>query len=383
MSQIFIVTLLIFSIAAGQLIKIPIGQQVGLTLLDFTLIFFAFLFLSQKVKTIRLTTLTKSALIFLFIAIISLLVSPLKLSNNEFFQSLGYSVRFLLIFLVSILVASTYKEKVRLILLYSGITIAIIGLLQFIFIPDLGFLENQGFDPHYFRTVSTFLDPNFTGAYLTLTLLILVSYRLPNKIKYPLFFIIFLALLTTFSRGAYLMFGVSFISLSILKHSTKTFILTTFLCSILLLSFLAYQQLIATPRNIDRAGSASYRFQAWEQGWQVFTNSPLLGVGFNAYRYALEDYRLATDSFLNTRGSSSNDSSLLSVLATTGIVGLISFLFFLRSLLLIGWRAHCNNIYGTVFLSALVGIIIHSFFTNSLFYPFLLFWITLMAYSLD
>ena len=183
----------------------------------------------------------------------------------------------------------------------------------------------------------------------------------------------YLALLTTFSRGAYLAFVTSFGIYSILKRSTKLFFLTILLFSGLLLGFFAYQHLVAAPRGVDRTQSAEFRLNTWQQGWTIFQNQPILGVGFNAYRLALRQYRLADEQFLGSHGASTNDSSLLFVAATTGIIGLISYLFFLFQIAKIGFRKN------PILLASLVGLVAQSFFANTLFYPFLLFWLILLA----
>ena len=258
-------------------------------------------------------------------------------------------------------------------LILSGTTLAITGLLQLIFMPDLRFLQQLGWDPHYFRTASTFFDPNFLGAYMVLTLLLIYNKISKSNLLYNLAAIlIFLALLTTFSRGAYLAFVSAFLTLAILKKSIRLGSTTIFLFFILILGFQIYQQLVAQPRNINRTESAEERLTTWQQGLQIFTMNPVLGIGFNSYRYALAQNSFGDSQFLQSHGASTNDSSLLYVSATTGILGLISYLFFLLSLVLTKKR-------NLILIAALVGLLAQSFFANTLFYPPILLWIILMA----
>lgn len=169
------------------------------------------------------------------------------------------------------------------------------------------------------------------------------------------------------------MFFVSGISFSLLKKSKKIFAATIILFVVLMLGFQLYTQLIAKPKGIDRKQSASYRIDTWQDGLSIFQKSPFLGVGFNTYKYALREYKLADEQFLESRGSSTNDSSLLYVLATTGIIGFSIYILFLISILKISIK---NNY---LVVAALSGLIIHSFFANSLFFPFILIWILLKA----
>lgn len=162
--------------------------------------------------------------------------------------------------------------------------------------------------------------------------------------------------------------------MSFLKKSKILFLASIFLFLGLMLGFQIYTQMVAQPRNIDRAKSATSRLSTWQQGLHLFQKFPILGVGFNAYRYGLKEYNLGDEQFLKSHGSSSNDSSLLYVAATTGIIGLLSFLYFLCSLVYTNYSQ-----YRIIILPALLGLLIHSFFANSLFYPPILLWILLIS----
>ena len=372
--------ILTLSILAGQLVKIPIGQGSGATLLDMSLIFLCLIGLIRIKFHLKTPPLfIKTGLIFILIAIVSLIFSPLSLNANQYLVSFFYTIRFLLIILLGWLIASRafpfFSKSNFNLLTFSGIGLAILGLLQFIFIPDLYFLEQYGWDPHVFRTVSTFLDPSFAGAYFVLTLILLLQKPLKVQIKWQAvtFILVYLALLTTISRGAYLMFTTSFIAIAFLNKSLKLTILTLLLSIGLFLGYYTYHLSVAAPRNIDRVQSAQFRVNSWKRGWEIFTHAPFLGVGYNSYRYALREYHLAPENHLATKGANSNDSSLLHILSTTGIIGLLAYLLFLASLF---WPIKPEKI---IMISALVGLIAHSFFANSLVYPFLFLWIMLAA----
>lgn len=370
--------ILTFSIILGQLIKIPIGTHGGATLLDATVIGLCLLGLDKLRFHLKKPPLfILSALFFIFIALFSLIITPLKLTPQELLTSLSYIIRFssfiLLGWLIYLGTFHTMRKNIPQIFLISGLTLAILGLLQFIFLPDLGFLTNWGWDPHYLRTASTFLDPNFLGAYMVLTLILWYQNFAMAK-KWYLFIgvIIYLTLLTTFSRGAYLAFLTSFGTLSILHRSARLGVITILLFTGLILGFTTYQKLVAQPRGIDRTQSAEFRLATWQQGWQLFSSHPILGVGFNTYRYALKQYNLGDEQFLKSHGSSTNDSSLLYVLTTTGILGFTTYLIFLFALVKSGSREK-------ILPAGLVGLVAQSFFANNLFYPPILLWIILMA----
>ena len=375
-----LISILAFAISAGQLIRIPYGTG-GITILDITVFLFCLWgFIKLKLNLKKPPLQIISALIFITIAIISLILTPLHLIKAEYLNSLSYAVRFSLYILFAWLVFSNafanFKKNISKAFLLSGIAFSAVGILQFIFFPNLDFLATLGWDPHYFRTVSTFFDPNFAGAFLILTLLIVSHLRgghiLTPRVFYIFFVILYLTLLTTFSRSSYLMFLVSGSILSFLKKSKLFFFITVALFLGLMLGFKIYSQAVAKPRNIDREQSAFFRLSTWQQGFTLFQKSPVLGIGFNAYRYGVKQYNLGNDQFLQSHGSSSNDSSLLFVLSTTGIVGFAAFIFFLWCLF---------NTEGLIVKAAIAGLLIHSIFANSLFYPPILAWLLLISIS--
>ena len=370
--------ILILAILAGQLIKIPLGLG-GITLLDLTISGFCLIGIWKvRDKLTNLPKVIRAGLFFFLVALLSLLVTPLDLALNEYLSAAFYLIRFLLYLLFGFLVYQnlfpSLRSKSSELLTFSGAGLAIIGLLQLTFFPNLSFLESSGWDPHYFRTVSTFLDPNFIGAFFILTLLLLYQDKLQFKWGKIFAGLVFLALLTTFSRSSYLMFLVSFSILSYLKHSWKLALVTGVTSLTLIASFYLYTSVISKPRGIDREASASFRLSTWQQGLELFRSSPVLGVGFNTYKYALREYRLVDQQFLNSRGATSNDSSLLFVLATTGLLGFAAFLHFLYMMIL-------ENRVNFVLTAALSGLVVHSFFANSLFYPFILLWLLLVCLS--
>jgi O-antigen ligase len=359
--------ILLISIVVGQLIKLPIGSG-GATLLDLTVVLLCGYFLiKNKFRLTPIPIWVRAASTFILIAIWSWILSPLNLTITEKIPGILYIARFSGIIFLGWLMQEDMKRT----LLLSGVILAILGLLQFIFIPDLGFLASLGWDPHFFRTASTFLDPNFLGAFLVLTLLLV------PKNKLVIFALVYLALLTTFSRGAYLAFLATFLTLSITKRSLKLGFITLLLFAGLMLGFYGYQMSVATPRGVDRVESAEARLDTWQQGTKMFLKAPILGVGFNLYRPALKEYKLADEGFIGSHGAGSNDSSLLFVASTTGIIGLAAYSFFLGTLIFIGIKKN------PILLAGLVGLLTQSFFANTLFYPFLLLYVILLVQYLN
>lgn len=380
--------LLISGIVTGQLIKISFGLKVGinngLTALDLAVVIIGLIGLYRiKFNLLKISFWGNPALFFLAITLISLILTPLTLTMTERLVSFGYTVRLgSYVLLGLVLYKGAFKEitsQINNIFIISGTILAIVGLFQLIFIPNIAFLSTDGWDPHYLRTVSTFLDPNFLGAFLVLPLLSLVSVikkPMQQKILLLAFLLIYLAFITTFSRTSFLVFTTSFIIFSLLKRSLKLTALTLLLCLGMVISYLTYSKAIATPRHIDRQQSAQYRVSSWQTGLKMWQQNPIFGVGFNSYRYALKEYRLMPMGVIEGHGGTTNDSSLMFVATTTGILGFFAYLAFLASLFFAAFKSphHSSK---AVFVSGLCGLLIGSFFTNLLFYPWMLLWISI------
>lgn len=367
------------AIMIGQLIKVPIGAGSGAALIDISIVALCLIGLFQiKFKLIKPPLFIITGLLFSLVALISLTFTPLTLTNSEYLSSFLYTIRFFSYILLGWLLLSkalpSIRQNITKILFFSGAFLAISGLLQFIILPDLRFLAQLGWDPHFYRTVSTFLDPNFLGAYLVLTLLLIFQNEMSLKRihKRILFILVYLTLMTTFSRSSYLMFLISFLSLAFFKKSFKTAILAVALFAVLLLFFQIYIKGVNQITPLDRNQTAKYRFTTWQQGMDIFLKNPLLGVGFNAYNFALKEYKLGDAQFITGHGATTNDSSLVYVSSTTGILGLLAFLFFLFTLFL-------KRKQKPILAAGILGLLVHSFFVNSLFYPILLTWIILYA----
>lgn len=381
MINAFVLQALLIGFISGQLIKINVGADSGIILLDLSVaILCIFGLINLERKMLKLPLWFILAICFVLIATTSLIFTPLKLNLQQYFISLAYILRFFLYSLLGFLMYcggdGNFKKNITTTLIFCGFILALIGLIQLVFLPDLMFLSNFGWDPHYFRTVSTFLDPNFLGSFLVLSLILIfqnfATGEKRSKVEILSFVLVYIALLTTFSRGAYLAFLISFLYLSLLRKSVKVGFVTILLFGVLLAGFTTYQRLVAQPRGIDRAQSAEFRESSWRQGWEILSQNPILGVGFNTYRFALEKYGLGDKQFLKGHGSSTNDSSLLYVAATTGFIGFVIYLLFLGSLFYKG---------NYVLRAGLICLITQSFFTNTLFYPPLMLWVFLIKAS--
>jgi O-antigen ligase len=132
------------------------------------------------------------------------------------------------------------------------------------------------------------------------------------------------------------------------------------------------QRIIA---GINFQDSAGFRLASWSQGFQIIKQNIIVGVGYNN----LEQVKLAqgflTQAELQSHSAAGIDSSLMVIWSTTGIIGLTAFLYFIFKNIYLGFkeffrqRAKLSANMGLAVAGILIGILIHSFFVNSLLYP--------------
>jgi O-antigen ligase len=257
-------------------------------------------------------------------------------------------------------------------LVIVGLVTAIFGLLQYFFLPDTRFLENYGWDPHYYRVIGTFLDPGFLGLILVLSLIILViKIWQKNQDRKKLIgagLIIYLALALTYSRASYLAYSLTVIAAAWWKRSIKLF---------LFIFIIGAMTLFLLPRpggegvRLERQSTISARILNWQQSIEIVQKNWLFGVGFNAYRY-VQDEELKV-----SHAGAGADSSLLFVLATTGILGLGAYSWLWVKALFLSFK-NIKKRENQIALVSILVVLLHSIFANSLFYPWIMAWLWLV-----
>lgn len=348
---------LILAFVFGNLYKFSFfSPDVHLSLLD--IVVFTITFINLKSYFLNLSKyryLTTPILVFFTLAFISLVLT-LPVYG---WQAIGVGGMYLARWLVySLFFASIVQlikpSKIKKTLLIMGVLTAVLGLVQYLAFPDIRSLTIAEWDPHYFRLVGTFLDPGFTGLILVFTLILLENVSFWWVITY-------LALALTYSRASYLAFLVS---MAYLAWKKKGWL---FFAKIFLLFALT---LILLPRapdgegvKLERTNSIQARIDSWTTAWKIYTRHPVIGVGFNVYRYA-------QGASLKSHAGAGADSSLLFVAATTGLLGLLAYLWYLKRL----FSLEPITYY-------LIPLVVHSIFLNSLFYPAVMVWMSLLLLS--
>ncbi|MBI4037805.1 O-antigen ligase family protein [Candidatus Curtissbacteria bacterium] len=213
------------------------------------------------------------------------------------------------------------------------------------------------------------MDPNYAGfLFVCFALLSLSGYLFSGKLLNLILFLIFsVSLILTFSRSSYIAFLIGLIIIGVLK-SPKIIIYATVVSLLVFLTIPKAKVRIVGALTFDETSQA--RIESWRNAILVFKSSPVFGVGFNNYRFA--QYRLGlfdSDAGLKVHSSGGSDSSLLFVAATTGIVGLLAYCFFLMVIILNLLKNARSSAVKLASASSFIALLVHSQFVNSLFFP--------------
>lgn len=368
----------ILSVVLGEFGRFPFGKSGAFSITDgLIVLLILFFFIWQvvnknKIYTPKVFILT---LAFLTIGAVSLLWSLSRFPLPDVVKGVEYLVRFSAYTFVFTIVYNLKKykildfEKLTNFYIVSGLILAIFGFIQLVIFPNFETITRFGYDPHLSRLSSTFLDPNFIGCYLVIVFGLLTARIKSKDIKSSWirvsYLVILAAIILTFSRSAYLMlFVFSFLFGLIAWRKLLIFMLVFSLLSALILPR-SYQR-IASALTLDI--SSRERLQSWGNGLKVFQINPFIGIGFNNIRAASEQLNLfKTYSWDGGHSGGGFDSSFITVMSMTGMVGLAIYLLvwvdILRNLL------KKKTFEQLAVFSVLISLLINGQFINSLLFP--------------
>lgn len=311
---------------------------------------------------------------FIVVCLFSLLFSLSFFNLGQIWTGIFYLVRLISYFSLSKIISIKFKtpKRKRLLLnslIVAGFSVAIFGIIQYLFLPDLRSLKAVGWDDHYFRLVSTFLDPAFTAIILVLTQILFLTNNIKklNYKKIILSLFLMTCTLLTYSRAGFLALLFSMIFILI---KTRQKILMLFI-AIFLIAIPLLPKAPSEGTNLLRTYSVNQKFINLNESIYLIKKSPIYGLGFNNLCAAKIKFGLESNPSSHT--CSGLDNSILFILATTGIIGLISFTNLILNII----RTTKIDMQSTVFTS-LVAVFIHGMFTNTFFYSFVMGWLAIV-----
>lgn len=343
-----IITSLIFSFISTTYFFGQIGKyyfEISLGILFLFNIFYHF-----KNKTFKINN--YPFFYFLIIAWIIYLIN-FFLYHFPLYPGILYLIRLSILISFFILPSPKPKKNIFNLIIIANI---IFGLIQYFLWPDFTYFSSLNWDPHLYRLVSTFFDPTFTGlVYLLFLIYIFLNYsKLPFLISRPLLFLSYLAMVLTYSRSTFISFAISFIFISSKLKKPLIGIISTILIIVTIIFLPRFE---GEGTKLERTSSIKSKIENYREGINLYKKSPLIGFGYNNL------FSIRQINNPQSHANSGFDGSLLTILITNGLIGFIFFVFGFKKL------------FSTSKLdikTMILAIFIHSLFSNSLLYPWIL-----------
>lgn len=401
-----ILPIIVIVMGFGQLLRIPTSHpDFNIQALDFLILCLSLGFFLYQFLTCR--SFLPSSWFSLLKSITLLLFALPWLFHLEWFSSLGAvpSLLYLLRFyacltLVDVMAFSIHKQShiqdiLRAFLTTFGLII-IGGFIQYVLIPDFHFLQFWGWDNHLYRLAGQILDPGFTGLLLILGIIMifpLLNFQpsSPSLWIFSTIFVSIISLALTFSRASYLAFAAALIAWGV---TSRRFVTVIGLSIALGLAVALVPKPAGEGVNLARTSTVNFRLTNWYSALEIFPHHPLLGIGFDRYRYVQYAYGfLPLDTWQTSHSASGVDNSFLFLLVTTGLIGTLGFCTLMALVVVILWRqksvfnqpysspsylAQISHSLPQITLASLAAIFVHGMFHNSWFYTPVLVWICLL-----
>ncbi len=385
-----VILFLLFSFfVLNQIVRIPMTSAVVINPLDVVVVIAVFVTFIKKSKNREVLSNIEKYLLFplgLFVGVglLGLFINP-WLPQFALLPSILYLLRWVvyMLFFYYIYSLSIRDTKItRIFMVLSGGVITFLGFLQYFYYPDLKNLYYLGWDDHLYRLFSTFLDPNFAGAFFVLFSFYLLLFIKLNERKFSflniltffLYIMSIVAIYLTYSRTAFVMLFVGTLIFLSLHRQFKVLFFSIFVLVALFFIFAGELEGL----NPLRIASVNARIESSLNAFSIFLYHPVVGVGFNAYRFAQIHFGFrGGESAFMSHADASTDNSYLFILATTGIAGLACFIFLWRRIVSLFKNTGIKE--RSVVYASLGAFFVGSLFTNLLFYSPLLLWIMLLC----
>lgn len=234
--------------------------------------------------------------------------------------------------------------------------------LHFIpYIPDI--LDLSIFDTRFKGMDRNPNTAGFKAAGLAMLSLYLAFYQnLERRLRYPLAISLgsmaLITLLASGNRGSWIAVFVSagvFLAAMLSKHPKKIIAITisvSFVGGLVLTQFSGPAQRLALLLD----GYSSYRFDIWENAWNLFLQKPMFGHGLDV-----------RDSLLTHKYLYHEHNIFISVLTTMGIAGLVAYSAMLGSIARLALKHQSYFPLLLILMMLVVGMFAYDFYRSQLF----------------
>lgn len=361
--QLAVLCLFFSAFSFGQLGRVELGQA---SIYAHDVLLLTWLWLTrhstwQKLKDLQTITSARKKLLF------GAFLGWVLLGMSVAYWQTGNPVPFLYLARIGAYLVFSFslfsREKIaRLIVkslqLSSGIYMVVFGLMFYWLLPDTRFLYLFGWDDHYYRLIGPLLDPNLSG--LLYIIIGWLFWGFKSKVPAPLWLSGLLltttAIVLTYSRATYLALAVSALYYLWLKKYMLKLPMIIGAASVLFLIYYLAPKPGGEGIDLLRTSSIQARMSTTEQYLaQLQPHHWVIGTGFyTPLSITLEHSHAQVP-----------DNILVTLFVQTGVGGtLIALLLVLSSLTLYSRQP-------LEIQAAVVAVLIHSQFNNSLLEPFI------------
>jgi len=362
--------MLLFIFPFGLIFRLKLFANVQIVPQDVLVLSIFSLIVLDYIRTRKSDTFLKFQFLLLIVGIVSLVINELIFKDINLTSAILYAIRY--VSYICLIRVGSYFSKLNIIkylVLASGVAFIIFGFFQYYFYNSLSWLWYLGWDNHLYRLFSTFFDPNFAGVFYVFFLFIIFYFQVGKRLSESyiyllLMFFDFLAIIMTYSRTALIALVAGVFAFCILKRKLKVFFAILFF---LIVSLLLLSDVMVEGLNPFRTASSTDRIVSLNNVSKIILNNPVIGVGFNGFADAQKRF-----GFRNPIGVSlsnadyGTDNSILFAFATTGIIGVILYIY--SYFLLLKLLIKDNNAISIYLFCGLIALIFGGIFLNVLFY---------------
>lgn len=384
--MLFVLPLLIFP-WANLAFELP--KVLGLYL------FSVLLLISCWFGKFRLAKLTSIHLLLFWLFAWLVFVSLLGVSFEQSFwgsyfrrEGLLTWASYLIVFMVSgaVFTKETVQKKVSIAVVASACIVSFLGIVQFVL---AGYLSIGNSYLYNGRIVSTFGQPNFLGTFLAMSLPFFwhLSFRRGLLVRFALWIgglIVAIGLICTASRSAYLGFFVIALFWGFFHRKSfffATAIMVGFVALIIFLfPFVLQEQWRRAEFDLGKHWTAENRGLIFLRSFDLILKRPIAGYGVESYGLIFQSVVRPSDLGLREIAVDSSHNIFLDIAVQSGMVGLLLFLWFLKTLYsYVLHRAKENIQEQKTWIIAMIAVIVvfvvsHQFSVLSVI-PWVLFWV--------
>ena len=365
---------LFFLFSLGQIGRLSfLNQQINIYLYEI-LLFGFFIYLFNKYKTKPFIQKNNKWLYFFPLSLfLSFLLTFNQYSVGQNLIALLYLFRISFYFVLLIylryysLKQKDINEYIKPGLLLFFIFTLITSFAQYFLYPNLRNLSYLGWDPHLFRIFGVFFDTSISSAIFGMIIIYVIrefnNFSFSKMSRWLLLITFSVLGILTYSRGYYISIIITLIYYLIKNKKIKylLFILLLFITSLVIIP-----KPFGEGGNLLRIYSIASRLKQNQEGIGLWFKSPVFGIGYNQLKSIRQN-----QTEIPTHSASAYPSSFVTILATSGVIGLFFFIMALSSI----WNYSSYSKYYVLFLS------IFSLMDNIILHPFILFLLLFFVYD--